>query len=294
MGDLTCMKIATFLLVAAAAGGAPIKVLIVDGQNNHAWQQTTPVLKKILEYTGKFTVDVVTTPPKGGDMSAFHPDFSAYAVVVSNYNGEAWPPEVNRAFENWLRQGGGLVVYHAADNAFSKWEQYQEMIAVGGWGGRQSGPNAPIARWRDGRMVLDTVEGRCGVHGKRIPFPITMRNPDHPIAKGLPITWMHAADELYNSLCGPARELTIIGTAFSEPENRGTGEHEPMLMAIRHGQGRVFHTTLGHDVEAMQCVGFIVTLQRGTEWAATGRVTQPVPPDFPTASELRLRQITVP
>ena len=284
------MKIATFLLVAAAACGAPIQVLIIDGQNNHAWQQTTPVLKKILEDTGKFTVDVATTPPKGDEMSAFHPDFSAYALVVSNYNGQFWPDGVNRAFENWLKQGGGFVVYHAADNAFSKWDQYQEMIAVGGWGGRQSGPNAPIARWRDGRMVLDTVEGRCGLHGKRIPFAITMRNPDHPIAKGLPAVWMHAGDELYNSLCGPARELTILGTGFSDPDNRGTGEQEPMLMAIRYGQWRVFHTTLGHDVASMQCVGFIVTLQRGAEWAATGRVTQPVPPDFPTASEVRLRQ----
>lgn len=62
-------------------------------------------------------------------------------------------------------------------------------------------------------------------------------------------------------------------------------------MAIRYGQGRVFHTTLGHDVAAMQCVGFIVTLQRGAEWAATGRVTMPVPHDFPSATEVRTRQI---
>lgn len=283
-------RIAALLLAASAAFGAPIKVLIVDGQNNHAWQQTTPVLKKILEESGRFAVDVATSPPKGGVMSTFHPNFSAYAVVVSNYNGEAWPDEVNRAFENWVKQGGGFVSVHAADNAFRKWENYQEMIAVGGWGGRESGPGIPVARWRDGRMVLDTVEGHCGQHGKRIPFAITMRDPEHPIAKGLPTVWMHAADELYNHLCGPARELAILGTAFSDPENRGTGEQEPMLMAIRCGQGRVFHTTLGHDVAAMQCVGFIVTLQRGVEWAATGRVTQPVPPDFPTATEVRLRQ----
>jgi type 1 glutamine amidotransferase len=290
MGTVS-VRIATFLLIAATACGAPVKVLIVDGQNNHAWQQTTPVLKKILEDTGKFTAAVASTPPKGGgDMSAFHPDFSAYALVVSNYNGEAWPADVNRAFENWVRQGGGFVCYHAADNAFSKWEKYQEIIAVGGWGGRQSGPDAPVARWRDGRMVLDTMEGHCGRHGARRPFVITMRNPEHPIAKGLPAVWMHAADELYNSLCGPARDLTILATAFSDPENRGTGEQEPMLMAIRYGQGRVFHTTLGHDVAAMQCVGFIVTLQRGAEWAATGRVTLPLPPDFPTATEVRLRR----
>src|SRR5271157_5179577 len=98
-------RFATFLLIATASSGAPIKILIVDGQNNHAWQQTTPVLKKILEDSGKFTVDVATAPPKGGDMSTFHPNFSAYALVVSNYNGEAWPDEVNRAFESWVKQG---------------------------------------------------------------------------------------------------------------------------------------------------------------------------------------------
>jgi type 1 glutamine amidotransferase len=286
------MRTAAFLLMAAAASGASLKVLIIDGQNNHAWQQTTPVLKKILEDSGRFTVDVATTPPKGADMSSFHPDFPAYALVVSNYNGDPWPDEVNRAFENWVKQGGGFVAVHAADNAFRKWEGYQEMIAVGGWGGRQSGPDMPIARWRDGRQVLDTAEGPCGRHGARKPFAVEMRDPQHPIAKGLPKVWMHAADELYNHLCGPARELTILGTAFSDPENRGTGEQEPMLMTIRYGKGRVFHTTLGHDVAAMQCVGFIVTLQRGAEWAATGRVTLPVPPDFPTATEVRLREST--
>jgi len=284
------LRTAVFFLIAAATCGAQIKVLIVDGQNNHAWQQTTPVLKKMLEDSGKFTVDVATTPPKGGDMTTFHPDFSAYALVLSNYNGEAWPEEVNRAFESWVKQGGGFVVVHAADNAFRKWASYQEMTGVGGWGGRQSGPGMSMARWRDGQVVLDTKEGRCGLHGARKPFAITMRDSEHPIAKGLPTVWMHTADELYNSLCGPARELAILGTAFSDPENRGTGEQEPMLMAIRYGKGRVFHTTLGHDAAAMQCAGFIVTLQRGAEWAATGRVTIPVPADFPTATEVRLRQ----
>ena len=113
-----------------------MKVLIVDGQNNHAWKETTPVLKKILEETGKFTVDVVTSPAKGGDMSAFKPNFSAYAVVVSNYNGQPWSNETQAAFEKYIRDGGGLVSYHAADNAFGQWKEYSEMVAVGGWGDR--------------------------------------------------------------------------------------------------------------------------------------------------------------
>src|SRR5947208_2248868 len=72
------------LLAPPLHAASPIKALIVDGQNNHKWQLTTPVLKKDLESTGKFQVDVATSPPKGADMSGFKPNFSAYKVVVSN------------------------------------------------------------------------------------------------------------------------------------------------------------------------------------------------------------------
>jgi type 1 glutamine amidotransferase len=68
--------------------------------------------------------------------------------------------------------------------------------------------------------------------------------------------------------------MTVLATAHSDPKNKGTGHDEPVLMALRYGKGRVFHTTLGHDVAALSCVGFITTFQRGTEWAATGKVTQ--------------------
>ncbi|MFB3825321.1 MAG: ThuA domain-containing protein [Bryobacteraceae bacterium] len=280
---------AVVLLHGALAAAAPLKVLIVDGQNNHAWRETTPVLKQILEQTGRFTVDVATTPAKGGDLSAFKPDFKAYAVVLSNYNGEPWSAETKAAFEQYVRNGGGFVAYHAADNAFPEWKAFQEIIAVGGWGGRKAETFGPRIRWKDGRMALDTTPGTCGHHGARLPFVVTMRDRSHPIAKGLPETWVHAADELYDSLCGPAKEVTVVATAHSDPANRGTGEEEPMLMTVRYGKGRIFHTTLGHDVAAMRCAGFIVTLQRGTEWAATGRVKQAVPKDFPTATETRLR-----
>jgi len=60
-------------------------------------------------------------------------------------------------------------------------------------------------------------------------------------------------------------------------------------MALSYGKGRIFHTTLGHDINALSSVGFIVTLQRGTEWAATGNVTQKVPANFPTANTVSYR-----
>ena len=282
--------IAVLLLLHAAAIAGALKVLIIDGQNNHAWQETTPVLKQILEASGRFKVDVATSPPKGGDMSSFKPDFTAYAVVISNYNGETWSVETQAAFEKYVRQGGGFVSYHAADNSFPQWGEYNQMTAVGGWENRTTGKFGPRVRFRDGKVVLDSSPAKCGNHGARLPFRVTMRDSKHPIAKGLPPVWTHAADELYDSLCGPARNLAVLGTAHSEPANHGTGEEEPMLMTIRYGKGRVFHTTLGHDVAAMQCVGFITTLQRGTEWAATGKVTLKVPKDFPTADAASIRK----
>ena len=280
---------ALFLLQSIVLAAPPLKVLIIDGQNNHAWKETTPVLKKLLEESGRFTVDVATAPAKGQDMSGFKPEFSKYAVVVSNYNGDAWPAETQTAFESFVRDGGGFVSYHAADNAFPQWKGYGEMIAVGGWENRTTEKFGPRVRFKEGKVALDASPARCGNHGARLPFLVVMRDTKNPIAKGLPTQWAHTADELYDSLCGPAENLTVLGTAHSEPSNHGTGEEEPMLMTISYGKGRVFHTTLGHDVAAMQCVGFITTLQRGVEWAATGKVTLKVPKDFPTATAPSVR-----
>jgi len=271
---------AAALLVSAAQAAAPIPVLIIDGQNNHKWQETTPVLKKLLEEAGLFHVEVLTSPPKGGDFAAFKPEFAKYKVVVSNYNGDAWPDTVKSQFEAYMKHGGGLVSYHAADNAFPEWVAYNEMIGEGGWGNRDE-KAGPFWYFKDGKLVSDNTPGRAGNHGARKPFQVTIRDANHPITKGLPPVWMHEADELYSKLRGPGDKIHLLATAFSAPDNKGTGHDEPMLMALRYGKGRIFHTTLGHDTVAMQCVGFIVTLQRGTEWAATGKVTQKVPKDFP-------------
>jgi hypothetical protein len=102
---------------------------------------------------------------------------------------------------------------------------------------------------------------------------MVVREPDHPITRGIPRSFMQTNDELYGKLRGPAENLHVLATAFSDPATGGTGEHEPILMTIRFGKGRIFHTTLGHDVAAMNGVAFQVTLQRGAQWAATGDVT---------------------
>lgn len=306
------------------------KVLLIDGQNNHAWVETTPVLKAILEHSGSCQVTVSTTPPgppkapkkltpanpendaknlsaiqeweaavakhKANSAAAWEqwrPVFADYDVVVSNYNGELWPEAVRQAFEAYVSGGGGFVPVHAANNSFPEWPAYNAMIGLGGWGGR-SELSGPYLRLREGKWVADPTAGKGGSHGERHSFVVVTQAPEHPIMAGLPAEWKHAVDELYDSLRGPAENVEVLAAAFSDKATRGSGEMEPLLMTIQYGKGRVFHTALGHDVTAMSDVGFQETLKRGVQWAATGNVTfPPVSGDELSAKEVSVRSVTV-
>ena len=233
------------LVIAHAA--APIRVMLLDGESGgpyHKWRLTTPVLKKALDETGLFAVDVVTAPPAGADFSGFAPDFSRYQVVVLNYDApdERWPASLKTSFESYVKNGGGLVAVHAADNAFPQWTAFNEMIGVGGWRGPQRDRRAVLVSCSDGRVVSDSAPGAAGSHGIRVPFAITVRDAKHPIVKGLPPTWMHQGDELYARLRGPGKNMTVLATAYSDPANNGSGHDEPQLLVVNYGtRARVSH-----------------------------------------------------
>ena len=282
---------ALLVLWSGMAAPAPIKVMILDGASAaayHDWKLTTQIMKRELEDARLFEVTVVSAPRADGDFSTFRPDFGKYQVVVLNYDAQDWPEALKAEFEAYMKNGGGLVVVHGADNAFPGWVAYNEMTGVGGWRNRDAGAG-PRWYFQNGRLASDASPGPAGLHGRRKPFRITVRAPEHPIMRGLPPVWMHAPDELYTRLRGPGRNMTVLATAYADPANRGTGFDEPMLMALHWGKGRIFHTTLGHDATALSCVGFMTTFQRGTEWAATGRVTQRAPRNFPTADTVSYR-----
>lgn len=277
----------------------PIKVLIVDGQNNHkVWPKSTFMMKQTLEQSGRFTVDIYRTLNtwRGGELLKefplddgkqyidlpepetdpnFKPDFSNYDVVISNFGWKAasWPETTKASFEQFVEQGGGFVSIHAANNAFPKWKAYNEMIGLGGWGGRNEKDGPYVYFNEAGEKVIDHKKGDGGGHGQHHEFEIVIRDKSHPITRGMPDTWQHTKDELYNRLRGPAKNMTVLATGFDDIKYKGLGRHEPVMMALTYKQGRIFHTTLGHGEPAYTSEVFQTSLLKGTEWAATGKVS---------------------
>jgi len=131
-----------------------------------------------------FSVDIATTRPMDRVWLDSNPTSPKYRVIVSNYNGEDWPEPTRRAFEDYVKNGGGFVAVHAADNAFPQWAEYNRMIAVGGWGGRndQSGPIAPLARRSGGQ---GPPRG-AGTHGQFFSFVVETRMPAIPSPRVCP------------------------------------------------------------------------------------------------------------
>lgn len=266
-----------------------LRLVIIDGQNNHDWKATTPVLKDFLTKTGRFDVSVATSPPKGAPAESwdnFRPDFTKVDVVLSNYNGELWPADVREGLERFVTGGGGLVVVHAANNAFPEWDEWNQMIGLG-WRGSNFGERVTLDE--QGKLVRTPKgQGTGAGHGPQHEFAVLVRDRQHPVMLGLPAEWLHNKDELYHGQRGPAQNMHILATAFSAQDKGGTGAHEPMVWWIPYGKGRVFTTVMGHADYSMKCVGFQTIVARGSEWAATGKVTLPVPEDFPTADKVRV------
>lgn len=284
-----------FVSLSSCNESQPIKALIISGQNNHNWQVSHLAIKQILDNSGLFVTDIALTQPAGGDMNKFNPSFDDYDVVVLDYNGDRWSKETDMAFLQYVQNGGGVVIYHAADNAFSGWEEFNRIIALGGWEGRNE-KSGPYCYYENDKLVLDQTPGPGGSHGQQWEFPMHCRNSEHPITQGLPDNWIHAQDEMYDSMRGPANIKDLLYTGASDANTGGSGREEPLVFTVDYENARIFHIMLGHcgptleNNPAMQCTGFQTLLLRGTEWTATGKVTQSIPSDFPTDSTISLRK----
>lgn len=226
-----------------------IKTLLITGANNHDWKQSTPYCLDLLEKSGKFDVTVTEDPSIVLENAE---ELGKYQLLFSDYNGPEWSDAAKANFEAAVKNGAGLVILHAADNAFSGWVEYEKMVAL---------------LWRKGTG-----------HGSFHQFKVTIVDHDHPITKDIPdfLQW----DELYHKLVHMHdTPYKVLATAYSDPETGGTGDDEPMMVTTQYGKGRIFHQVLGHvwagqeDMKAFDGAEFQKTLIRGCEWAATGEVS---------------------
>ncbi len=258
-----------------------VRVLILSGRNNHDWRAETPVLRKILDAAGRFDVRI-NEEPAGVTAGAIAP----YDVLVNDYNGPRWGAAAEAAVDEFVRAGKGMVVVHGASYAFGAMEILGDRHARTG----QFEP--PWAAY--GRMVGATWsagEPRTG-HGKRHAFTVRWTDRGHPVAAGLPASFV-TSDELYHNFrIEPG--VRVLATAFDAAEMNGTGKEEPLLWAVDYGKGRVFHTALGHDTAARTAAGFAASFARGVEWAASGAVTLPaeIPLDTPARGAVRVLVVT--
>lgn len=248
-----------FGLFGFSAADPKLRVLILSGANNHDWKQTTPAIRKVLEESGRFVVDVeenvITMKPEA---------FAKYSVVLGNFNtfGEEapqtkdWPLETRQAFLDHMAKGHGLVIVHAGSSVFYDWPEFQQLAC---------------ATWKDG-----TSHG--AIHLNRV----TMTDTESPITKGLEPFWIR--DEFWQGI-HIAPGAKALASVIPDPAFDGSGKAENILFTTESAGARGFAIILGHDLVAMKNTAWKTILQRGTEWAATGKVTIPPAKDWPSTKE---------
>ena len=278
------------------AAGPKIKVLIVDGYSNHNWQLTTKLLKEILQPTHMFSVTVSTTPsPKSTEgWDTWRPSFKDYDVVIQtcndiNKSGPAWPAAVQKDFEDYVRNGGGVYIFHSAQNAFADWPEYNKIIGLG-W--RPASYGTAIMVGSDEQLIrIPPGSGRQTSHAPNGDVVVHQLG-DHPIHQGMPRAWLTPHLEVYYDARGPAENVEVL----SYGRDPRYGENWPVEWTVAYGQGRVYVSTFGHvwaddtDPESMRCIGVQTTIIRALQWLAKRDVTYPIPPDFPTATQKSLKQ----
>ncbi len=233
-----------------------IQTLLLTGENNHDWRRSAPFCRDLLIRSGKFAVDLTETP---SETLADAARLDQYSLFFVDYHGAMWSDRAKANFEAAVRAGTGVVFLHASNNGFEGWTEYERMVALA---------------WRAGTG-----------HGQFHEFPVTITDHEHPVTRG--VADFSTSDELYHRLAvTPGVTYDVLATAYSAPETGGTGQHEPMMIALTYGRGRIFHQILGHvwpgdpakdkgsTMIALENPGFQTTLVRGAEWAATGAVTE--------------------
>lgn len=258
-----------------------LKVLIISGRNSyeHDWTGVNNMLRTLMQDTGRFEVHIVEDFDHGNLAM-----LKAYDVVLLNYSSRwnyadpvqhVWSPEAFAALYQYVREGGGLVAYHSSFTWGRDIPEYKRLIGAAMEPGtsRRSPPGA---------------------------FPVHLVDRTHPITQGMrEFVWTYNDDMYTNMAIDPEAHIHVLATARDSSASYdpkltgpkypraaytpdklkamgGMDADHPQVWTADYGKGRVFSITLGHDEVSLHFQPLQTLMLRGTEWAATGKVTLPV------------------
>jgi len=223
LGALVLFAAGCGQIYAASAEGqseAPKKkVLIVTGVDypGHKWKLTAPVLAKAIAADKRLDV---TTTEKPEDLAS--DKLTDYDVIVLHFMNWEVPdpgPKARDNLKNAVKNGKGLVLVHFACGAFQEWPEFVKLA---------------------GRVWDPKLRGH-DPHGK---FTVKITDDKHPAMKAM--KEFETVDELYTCLAGQT-PIKVLATARSKVDDKDY----PMAFVLNYGKGRVFHSVLGHDVQAL-------------------------------------------
>ena len=212
------------------------RLLLVTGQDypGHLWRQTTPVVRSFLEQDSRLAVTVIEDPKLLGSTAL--DQYDTIVLHFMNWEQPAPGPEARERLCRRVSEGTGLALLHFACGAFQDWPEFAQLA---------------------GRVWDPKLRG----HDPYRRFEVTFTDGEHPITRGL-----HAfsiVDELYTCLTGN-KPIQILAEARSIVD----GRDYPMAFIHQYGRGRVFHSVLGHDAQALRTPGAASLLRRGCAWTA--------------------------
>lgn len=233
---------------SAAETPAPRKkVLIITGIDypGHLWRQTAPQVATAVARDPRLEVFTVEDPNFLD--SAALTNYSSIILHFQNWEVAGPGEGARQNLQQFVASGGGLLSLHFACGAWYKeWPDFVKIL---------------------GRVYDPKLRGH-DPYGK---FTVRIVDDTHPITRGL--ASFATTDELYTCLTG-SEPIRVLAQATSVVDH----QDYPMAFAREFGQGRVFLTTLGHDVQAITNSSVPELIRRGTAWASGLEPTAPQAP----------------
>ena len=231
-GALREIKIRRLNAEAASSSVTPLKGLFLTGGGYHDYKKLAPHLTASLSQilNAHFTTSYdlnVLTNAQFAD---------PYDVVVYDVCFDEAPDALLDNAIQAARNGKPSVMIHCAVHAFRR--------------------SAKVREW-------ETCCGlRSKVHDPYGPFAVVKLDPEDPITKFFPAEWKTPGDELYQMISIDPQSHPLLSA--KSPKD---GREHIVGWTYQFGRGRVFATTLGHDMKTAGSPDYLRLLANGLLWS---------------------------